>query len=115
MDGLAWFAAFLIAITAGLVLVVAAVLLPRAGRLRTSRFYCPWMRREVVARFLTYDGTHPASVVSCTAFADPRIVTCGMPCLAETPGETAAAPAAVAGRAAETAGGPRGNGGPARD
>ena len=79
---LAWFTTFLVALVVVLVLVIAAVLLPRLGGLRTVTFYCPWTRRNVMVRFLTHDGGHPVAVVSCTAFADPRIVTCGMPCLA---------------------------------
>lgn len=80
---LAWFTAFLVALVVVLILVIAAVLLPRLGRIVTASFYCPRTRRNVVVRFVTYDGRQPVWVASCTAFADPRIVTCGMPCLGE--------------------------------
>lgn len=80
---LAWFTTFVVALAVVLILLIAAVLLPRVGGLRTTSFYCPWAHRKVVVRYLTYDGRRPVGVVSCTAFADPRIVTCGMPCLSD--------------------------------
>jgi hypothetical protein len=47
----------------------------------TQRFSCPWRGRNVMVRYLTCDGRKAISVMSCTAFADPSVVTCGMPCL----------------------------------
>jgi len=85
MDGLllGWFTAFLIALGVVLMLVIAVVLLPRAVRMRTASFVCPWRRRTVTVRYVTCDGSHPVTVVSCTAFADPTIVTCGAPCICD--------------------------------
>ena len=83
MDGLllGWFTTFLVALGVVLMLVIAVVLLPRAVRMRTASFVCPWRRRTVTVRYVTCDGTHPVTMVSCTAFADPTIVTCGAPCI----------------------------------
>ena len=78
---LGWFTTFLVGLAAVLMLVIAAVLLPRAMRIRTERFYCPWRQRNVQVRYVTYDGEHPVAVVSCTALADPMIVTCGAHCI----------------------------------
>jgi hypothetical protein len=64
-----------------LIVVIATVLLPRTMRTRTASFFCPWRRREVTVRYLTCDGEHPHAVMTCTAFADPTIVTCGAPCV----------------------------------
>ncbi len=85
MDGLllGWFTAFLIALGVVLMLVIAVVLLPRAVRMRTASFFCPWRHRTVTVRYVTCDGSHPVTVVSCTAFADPTIVTCGAPCICD--------------------------------
>jgi hypothetical protein len=32
-------------------------------------------------RYITADGEHPLAVMSCTALADPMIVTCGAHCI----------------------------------
>jgi hypothetical protein len=80
---LGWFTAFLIGLSVVLMLIIAVVLLPRALRIRLARFHCPWKRRDVTVRYVTYDGEHSVAVVSCTAFADPSIVTCGAPCISE--------------------------------
>ncbi len=76
-----WLATALAGLAVGVVLVVAALLLPRAVRILTTRVYCPWAGRTVQVRTLALDGQDPICVVSCTAFADPRAVTCGMPCI----------------------------------
>ncbi len=75
------FTTFLIVLAAVLMVVIAAVLLPRAMRTLKATFYCPWKRRRVTVRFVSYDGRRPVGVVSCTAFADPTIITCGAPCV----------------------------------
>lgn len=77
---LGWFTTFLVGLAVVLMLVIAVVLLPRAMRIRTERFYCPWRSRNVTVRYVTQDGD-PVAVVSCTAFADPMIVVCGAPCV----------------------------------
>jgi hypothetical protein len=78
---LGWFTAFLIGLSVVLMLVIAVVLLPRTLRIRIARFRCPWKGRDVTVRYVTYDGEHPVAVASCTAFADPGVVTCGAPCI----------------------------------
>ena len=86
MDGVmvSWFVAFLIGVVVALLMVIAVVLLPRAIRTRamTASFHCPWKRRSVVLRYLVDPTQHPVGVISCTAFADPSIVTCARQCLA---------------------------------
>ncbi len=83
-DILPWFTTFLIVLTVMLMLFVV-VLLPRAARLRvvTRKLHCPWIRRNVVVRYLTCDGRHPVDVMSCTAFADPTVVTCEKRCMGD--------------------------------
>jgi hypothetical protein len=83
MDGmvLGWFAAFVIALAVVLMIVIAAVLLPRAFRAGTAHYHCPWKGRDVVVRYVTADGERASAVISCTAFADPMVITCGAPCL----------------------------------
>lgn len=101
--GLTWFTTALLAAVVLLLLVIAAALLPRLAGLKTASFYCPWTRRNVVVRFLTREGGNPVSVVSCTAFADPRIVTCGMPCVTEAAALELASAGTAAGREARGA------------
>jgi hypothetical protein len=78
------FTTFLIAVVVSLLLVVAVVLLPRVIRTRaaTAHFHCPWAQRAVMLRYLVDERQHPVGVISCTAFADPTIVTCAKLCLA---------------------------------
>lgn len=78
------FTTFLIALVVALLLLIAVVLLPRLVRTRaqTAQFYCPWVRRPVTLRYLMGEDQHPIGVMSCTAFADPTIVTCAKLCLA---------------------------------
>jgi hypothetical protein len=78
---LSWFTTLAIGLVVLLVLGVAAVLLARLLGLVTARFHCPWQHRNVMVQYLTCDGRHPSRVVSCSAFADPRQVSCGMPCV----------------------------------
>lgn len=78
---LGWFMAFLIGLGVVLMLIIAAVLLPRTMGIRVVRFHCPWRQRDVTVRYITSDGEHPLAVVSCTALADPMIVTCGAHCI----------------------------------
>jgi nucleotide-binding universal stress UspA family protein len=64
------------------------VLLLKAGAVRTveAAFYCPWAEQEVEVRYLALDGPRPIGVTSCTAFADPTRVICGVPpsCITQT-------------------------------
>jgi hypothetical protein len=76
-----WFATFLVGLGVVLMLIIAAVLLPRTMRIRVERFHCPWRHRDVTVRYITADGEHPLAVMSCTALADPMIVTCGAHCI----------------------------------
>ena len=78
---LAWFTTFLIGLGVVLMVIIVAVLLPRTVRMLTAGLYCPWRGRNVTVRYLTCDGKNPTHIVSCTAFADPMIVTCGAPCI----------------------------------
>lgn len=82
MTALVLFTSFLIVLAVLLMVIIAAVLLPRTMRTLKATFYCPWTRRNVTVRYVTYDGRHAVGVVSCTAFADPTIITCGAPCVA---------------------------------
>lgn len=82
-DMLPWFTTFLIGVVVALILLIAVVLLPRVGRTAamTKRFFCPWARRDVVVQYLTDDRRHPVGIISCTAFADPIVITCERRCL----------------------------------
>jgi hypothetical protein len=77
----AWVVAGLVGVSMLALLAIATLLLPRSVRLLRSRTYCPWAARSVEVRTLALDGIEPVSVTSCTAFADPAMVTCGMPCI----------------------------------
>lgn len=61
---------------------VSLVLVSRTVRAMstTTRVHCPGAGRGVVVQYLC-DGRHRVSVVSCSAFPDPSVVTCGMSCL----------------------------------
>lgn len=78
---LPWFATALVAFAIVLILAVTIALLPRTARTMTTRIYCPLARRDVVVQYATSDGLYPVSVISCSAFDDPRAITCGMPCV----------------------------------
>ncbi len=66
--------------TAGLLLVVAA-LLPRSPRRVRETFPCPVTGRVVTADFVVADGAaHPSEVAWCTAFPNPERVTCKKLC-----------------------------------
>jgi hypothetical protein len=78
---LGWFTTFLVGFGLVLMVIIVAVLLPRTMRIRVERFYCPWRHRDVTVRYITADGEHPLAVVSCTALADPMIITCGAHCI----------------------------------
>jgi hypothetical protein len=94
-----WFVTMLVALVTVFTFVVAALLPSRALRLRTTHFRCPWVGRMVMVRHLTGDDDEPMSVVSCSAFLDPRAISCGMPCIAGTVGkDLMAAAAGVAAR-----------------
>ena len=80
-SGLAWLGALVTVVVAILILLVAAVLIPRTAHAVRRRFYCPWRDRNVMARFLTGKRGEPLRVLSCTAFADPLIVTCEQRCV----------------------------------
>lgn len=83
---LSWLTTLVIGAVVVLLLGIAAVLLPRMSGLVTVQFHCPWSGRDVVVRYQTGDGRRRVGVVSCTAFADPRVVTCAMPCLGDARG-----------------------------
>ena len=78
---LTWFTSALVVLAVVLMLAIAVVLLPRMVRTLTTSFFCLWVRRRVTVQFLTCDGRHPVGVLSCTAFADPRVVGCGRLCV----------------------------------
>jgi hypothetical protein len=78
---LGWVVAGLVGVSLLALLAIATLLLPRSVRLLRSRVYCPWAARPVEVSTLTLDGIDPVSVTSCTAFADPTRVTCGMQCI----------------------------------
>jgi hypothetical protein len=84
MDPLPIFTSFLIGLVVAFLLVIAIVLLPRMIRTRamTAKFQCPWAHRAVTLRYLVDEARQPIGIVSCTAFADPTIVTCAKLCLA---------------------------------
>jgi hypothetical protein len=59
---------------------VSLLLVSSVVRTASVRLHCPRVGRRVVVQFLT-DGRDPVSVLSCSAFEDPRHVACGAPCL----------------------------------
>jgi hypothetical protein len=75
---LGWFTTLLVGLGIVLMLVIAVVLLPRALRIHTAHFYCPWRRRDVQVKYATYDGEHPGAVAACTAVTDPRHLWCAV-------------------------------------
>ena len=88
-------ATFIVALVFGPALVIAPAFLvlsllgmlagdgPRAVR---KVFWCPMRRRTVTADFLVAasGAAQPSAVASCSAFADPRRVTCAQRCLEGT-------------------------------
>ncbi len=76
------FAAGLVVLLAGLMLGVARAVLPRVARVRTARVACPRAGGDAAVRYLARDGEEPLVVISCTAFANPLVTTCGTPCRA---------------------------------
>ena len=71
----------LLLIGAGGLLLIAAALIPGTPRRARETFLCPWSKRVVTVDFLLPVGaTHPSDVASCTAFKDPRRVTCPKGC-----------------------------------
>jgi hypothetical protein len=93
-DMLPWLTTFLIGVVVLLILLITTVMLHRMVRTETTGFYCPWSQRSVMVRFVSYDEGNPVGVASCTAFADPRVVTCAQHCVC---GEEGGEPAALAG------------------
>jgi hypothetical protein len=79
--GLAWLITFGIVVVTLLILLVAAVIIPRTAHVVRQQFYCPGRARSVMVRFLTGDRGERIHVLSCTAFADPYLVTCDRQCL----------------------------------
>lgn len=62
-------------------LLVSQLFAP-APMLSRASFDCPVSHRKVHAAFQTRAGLeHPASVISCSLFADPTKVTCERRCL----------------------------------
>jgi hypothetical protein len=82
--GLAWLLTLVIVVVTLLILLVAAVIIPRTAHVVRQRFYCPGRARSVMVRFLTGDRGDRIHVLSCTALADPFIVTCDQECLRGT-------------------------------
>jgi hypothetical protein len=78
---LGWLSTALAGLALVAVLVIAVRLLPRAIRVLTAKVDCPRTGRTAEVRMLALDGEDPICVLSCTAFAEPRGVTCGMPCI----------------------------------
>ena len=90
-DLLPWFTTFLIGLVVLPILVITTVMLHRMVRSETTSFYCPWLRRPVTVRFLASESGEPIGVASCTAFADPRVVSCAKHCVCgEERGDSAA-------------------------
>jgi hypothetical protein len=89
--GLAWLLTLTIAVVTLTILLVAAVIIPRTAHAMRQRFYCPGRQRNVMVRFLVGEGGERLRVLSCTAFADPFIVTCDQACVGRV--AAAAAPA----------------------
>jgi hypothetical protein len=74
----------LLVIVPGILILSAIGLLSSRGapRIVTKVFPCPFKRRRVRAEFLIAPGAaHPSSVTSCSAFRDPKNVTCAKRCL----------------------------------
>jgi len=62
-------------------LLIAAGVIPAAPRRVRETFLCPWSKRVVTVDFLVPVGApRPSEVASCTAFKDPRRVTCPKNC-----------------------------------
>ncbi len=62
-------------------LLVLIAMFPRTGRRTRETFCCPWTQRIVTAEFLVLEGaSHPAEVLSCTGFPEPRKITCTKSC-----------------------------------
>ena len=80
-DLLPWFTTFLIGLVVLLIMLITTVMLHRMVRSETTSFYCPWSRRQVTVRFLAVEQGSPIGVASCTAFADPRVVSCAKHCV----------------------------------
>lgn len=76
-----WTATLGVALALFAVMVIAAVMLSRTTGVITRRFYCPWVRRQVAARFVVADRGEPLSVIECSGLADPSAVTCGRLCV----------------------------------
>jgi hypothetical protein len=65
----------------GIGLLMLAGLLPDASRRLRQTFYCPWRRQDVTADFLVTEGAdHPTDLAACSAFAEPKRITCGKRC-----------------------------------
>jgi hypothetical protein len=76
------FGPLLVIVPGVLILWGIAVFSSGESRIVTQVFQCPVRRRDVRAEFLIAPGAaHPSSVASCTAFRDPKRVTCAKPCL----------------------------------
>jgi hypothetical protein len=73
----------LLAIVPGVLILCAIGLFTRgAPRIVTKGFQCPFKRRDVRAEFLVGPGAgHPSWVASCSAFRNPKHVTCAQRCL----------------------------------
>jgi hypothetical protein len=72
-----------ILIVAGvLILSAIGLFLSGASRIVAKVFRCPFKQRDVRTEFVIEPGAaHPSSVASCSAFRDPKRVTCARHCL----------------------------------
>ena len=67
-----------------LLIAVVAQFLPASPTVSRASFACPTSTRRVTADFTSWPGAEtPADVVSCSAFRDPRRVSCKKECLGQ--------------------------------
>lgn len=81
-----WILALAFALTAGLLLAAAAILVARiresGPRIIHERFTCPRLHKDVTASFLIDQTGKITEVRSCSAFLFPEEVTCDAECIA---------------------------------
>jgi hypothetical protein len=76
------FGPLLVIVPGVLILCAIGLLTGDAPRVVTKGFRCPLKQRTVRAEFLVRPGAaHPSRVASCSAFRDPKHVTCAQRCL----------------------------------
>ena len=107
-----------IIVPAILILLGIAVFSAPGPRLVTKGFRCPFRRRRVTAEFVVPEGAaRPLTVISCTAFKDPKRIRCRRPCLPLTEVRWSPPPGVFGRRALISGGvvGPDGDGRPGRE